>query len=164
MKKNIWIFSLLSLIVTTLDAMSPELNTKAIIFDCDGTLIDTEEVQYLAWNHVFLQQGYELSREEYGLIVNKHSLAGHPTGKYIIAQLGSELVGRDCAQILLKDFEAYTDELRVIKGFPAIEATVNFLHQLMREKEKLGLKLGLASGGQKDQILIHLRHLGVRLF
>ena len=144
----------------SLNATTSQLNTKAIIFDCDGTLVDSDAIQYLAWDYAFQQQGYHLSREEYWHLMRKHSLAGLPSAYLIIAELGSEIVGRDCAQTLLKDFEVYFDELRV-KGFPAIEATVNFLHQLANEKIKLGLKLGLASGARKHQILDHLRHLGI---
>lgn len=145
-----------------LDAKIPgeSSSIKAIIFDCDGTLIDTEEAQYIAWTYAFDKQGYELGRKEYYCLINENSLSGLPSANNIIAQLGAEMIGRSCSVELLNDMNMYCEELR-IKGFPAIEPTVNFLHQLAKEKHTLGIKLGLASGAAKHQILINLRHLKI---
>ncbi len=156
------IFFILTLATSghALDKATQHSNVKAIIFDCDGTLIDTEEVVYEAWRYAFQRQGYELAKEEYQLLMNEHLLAGLPTAGAVFAELGAELIGYNCAGELLSDMSVYCDISRA-KGFPPIESTLNFLHQLAKEKEVLGLKIGLASGSRKHQILCHLRHLEI---
>ena len=38
---------------------------KAIIFDLDGTLVDSEPLQYQAFNEAFSRYGHPVSLEEY---------------------------------------------------------------------------------------------------
>ncbi len=38
---------------------------KAVIFDCDGTLVDSEDVQFLSWQYAFENQGYDLDKQTY---------------------------------------------------------------------------------------------------
>jgi phosphoglycolate phosphatase-like HAD superfamily hydrolase len=90
---------------------------KAVIFDCDGTLIDTEQAQYVAWAYAFRKQGYELNKKEYSFLINKNSLSGLPSANKIIAELGAEIIGLDCSIELLNDMNMYCEELRA-KGFP----------------------------------------------
>lgn len=130
---------------------------KAVIFDCDGTLVDTEKVLCEAWKHAFSKQGYQLSDEEYWKVVNEHSLAGLPRGDRIIASWGCRLLNRECADELIDDTRAYMKSHKI----PAIEPTVAFLRTLADAKEELGIKIGLASGGRKHTILFYLRELGI---
>ena len=42
---------------------------EAVIFDCDGTLVDSEPLARLAWERTLAPHGYAISDEEYpGLI------------------------------------------------------------------------------------------------
>lgn len=136
---------------------------KAVIFDCDGTLIETEEIIFKAWHHAFQKQGYELTKQEYLFLIKKHALAGLPAAHTTFAKIGADLIGHDCAQELYNAMSSLCNDLRS-SGYPPIEATVEFLHRLAKEKEKLGIKLGLASGGKKHLILIHLRNLGIEKY
>lgn len=133
---------------------------KAILFDCDGTLVDTEEVVFLAWVHAFDKQGYQLSREEYLELMKLHAIAGHPNSISQFAKIGAMMLAHDCEHALLKDMHKYCDRLHEA-GFPPIEPTVNLLHRLGQQKQSLGLKLGLASGNIKKNINRHLKSINV---
>ena len=37
---------------------------KAVLFDCDGTLVNSEYAYYLGWRHAFLGLGRDLSLED----------------------------------------------------------------------------------------------------
>ena len=38
---------------------------EAVIFDCDGTLVDSEPLARLAWERTLAPHGYAISDEEY---------------------------------------------------------------------------------------------------
>jgi beta-phosphoglucomutase len=41
------------------------LEVRALLFDLDGTLVDTHEANYLAYRDAFRRSGYELTREDF---------------------------------------------------------------------------------------------------
>lgn len=124
---------------------------KAIIFDCDGTLVDSEEAHLAAWRRVLQNRGHDLTLER----------ASFYTGKpgSVIAQLIAEETG-DAADAILMEKRGHYRKLQE-KGLPPIEATVGFVKRLAEEKERRHLKLGVASAAMKSEILSHLRHLGI---
>lgn len=134
---------------------------KAIIFDCDGTLIDNGIGYFLNWQHALRCQGYELNADEFWDFMNKNRLVGAPGADEIIAKYCCELIGRECADEILREKKAFSAKLHQTYEFPAIEPTVNFLHALGQAKENLDLKLGLASANKKDKILRVLKRLNV---
>lgn len=132
------------------------INIKAVIFDCDGTLVDSESTHYLGWQHALQKQGSDLTPDEYCFFVGKSAQT--------IAVLLAQRIGTDCSVELLRDKQAFCRTLQDA-GLPPIEATVDFVRRLADEKSKSGLKLGVASAGKKEGILMHLRHLEIdRLF
>lgn len=134
---------------------------EAVIFDCDGTLIDNGIGYFLDWQHALKCQGYELKSDEFWDFMNKNGLVGVPGADEIIVKYCCTLVGRECANEILKDKKAFSKELHQTYEFPAIEPTVNFLRALGKEKENLGIKLGLASANSKENILRVLKRLKV---
>lgn len=84
---------------------------KAIIFDCDGVLVDSEHSHYLAWKHSLNNQGYDLSVKEYC------SFAGNPTDA-ILKHLAQNA---ECDQLeeILKDKRAYYEALQS-EGLPQL--------------------------------------------
>jgi HAD superfamily hydrolase (TIGR01509 family) len=121
---------------------------KAIIFDCDGTLVDSEPTHHLSYRHVLKKWGADLTSEEYLLFV------GNPVELNV--KILAEKMGADCAEEILDAKRAKYRELHQ-KGHPPIQATIEFLHRLASEKERLGLKVGLASASPKDEILLNLQ-------
>lgn len=125
---------------------------KAIIFDCDGTLVDSEHSYFLALTKSFQLRGATLDSHEYS------SYVGSPKGmdpNFIIQK-----IGYDCTEELLQETLARYIELQAA-GLPPIKPTVDFLHALVGEREKHGFKLGLASASPKNDILINLKNLNI---
>lgn len=125
---------------------------KAIIFDCDGTLVDSEEAHLAAWRRTLQNRGHDLTLEQCLFYTGKSAS--------IIAQLIAESIGRDCPEKILAEKRDYCRELHE-QGLPPIEATVDFLKRIASEKERFGLKLGVASAAVKSEILSNLRHLRI---
>jgi len=124
---------------------------KAIIFDCDGTLVDSEEAHHSAWEKTLQNRGHDLTLDQRILFTGKTAP--------VIAKLISESHGFDPDEILAEK-RAHYRELHQ-RGLPPIEGTVDFAKRLAKEKERLGLKLGIASAGIKSDILSYLHHLGI---
>ena len=48
---------------------------KALIFDFDGLILDTETPEYLAWQEIYHEYGYELPQDEWGKIIGGYGLS-----------------------------------------------------------------------------------------
>jgi len=125
---------------------------KAVIFDCDGTLVDSEHAHFISWQSALQNFGGELSLEEY------YGYIGKPAP--IIAEILASKISKDCAQEILKGKKTHYSAL-IRKGHPPIQHTIDFLHRLANEKDRLELKLGLASAASKEGILLNLKTHGI---
>lgn len=123
-----------------------------IIFDCDGTLIDSESAHFLSWQKAVHKRGSLFTKEEY------FPLAGN-TSAYISNKL-HEKTKSDSPEALKNDKKDYYLELHH-QGISPIERTVSLVRKLSQKKEELGIKLAVASAASKDEILINLRRLGL---
>lgn len=127
-------------------------NIKAVIFDCDGVLIDSEYSHYLSWQKAIQKYGHDLTLDEYYFYVGK---SGDENAK-----LFAEKIGIDCADELLKDKRAHYHGFQA-KGIPPIQSTIDLVHLLAKEKNKRGFSLGVASAAKKEEILLNLRQHGI---
>lgn len=123
-----------------------------IIFDCDGTLIDSEYFHLQSWNEAVSKRGYKLSENEY------LSLSGQSSA--YISQKLHERVPISSPESIAHDKHQSFYEMQM-KGMPPIERTVRFLKQLIQQKSELGIKLAVASAAAKKEILRNLDFLGV---
>lgn len=122
---------------------------KAVIFDCDGTLVDSEHAHYLGWQHAMRKHGVELPLEDLPLYVGKST--------ELNGQLLAKRVGKDCAHELITEKSAYYRNLQ-LAGLPPITATIEFVHELVKAKN---VKLAVASAAKKEEILVNLRAVGI---
>lgn len=125
---------------------------KAILFDCDGTLVDSEYAHYLGFQLALQEMGHQLIFDDF------HEYVG--ISDLIVASVLADRIGQDCSKLLFEKKNSNYSKL-CRSGLPPIEHTVNFLKSLADEKEKLGIKLGVCSAARKIDILTHLQHLGV---
>lgn len=125
---------------------------KAIIFDCDGTLVDSEMTHFMGWNHALKKHGFDFSVEEY------YQCVGTPIDK--TASALARRFGKDCAEELRKDKHAYF-QAHIQHGVDPIHETLEFLHRLVREQKRHKYKLAIASGASLEEIILYLRHLKI---
>lgn len=129
---------------------------RGIIFDCDGTLVDSEETHYLAWRNVLQELGHLLEEQFY---------IDHFCGVGDIEaaeRVGALLGWNDLDELIRRKNNAFDVYRRA--GIRPIPETVAFALRLFKEKEKRGLKFGLASGARKEEILHHLTGIGINSF
>jgi beta-phosphoglucomutase len=133
--------------------LTPHANDiKAIIFDCDGVLVDTEYLKFLAWKKALASVDRGLSVEEY------QKVAGHSSKK--IHEILQEMKNLDIPEEVIHLRRVIYQELQV-QGVPPMHETIEFARYLSQNKSILGIKLGLASSASKNEILLNLKHIGL---
>ncbi len=128
---------------------------KAVLFDCDGTLVDSEYTHYLSWQYALQRLGGDLSLEEYYSYVGKSSA--------VIAEQIAEKLACGSAEAILKEKRESYQTLHC-SGLPSIAPTVEFLMSLLQEKERLGLKVGVCSAAKKNEVSSHVQRLGIERY
>ncbi len=131
---------------------SPLLPIKAIIFDCDGTLIDNEGSYFFAWQKVVLDRNHFFSIDDY---IQCMGSANPLTAQRLAAKMNAP-----SAEALLAECRA-NYRAHAKNGLKPIQHTVDFVLKLAAAKDRLGIKLAVASAGNKEEILRSLRQIGI---
>lgn len=125
----------------------------AVIFDCDGTLVASEEAHMEAWQITLQNRGLAFTDERRRICVGQSDMD--------TARLLAAGIRPGCADEILA--EKRTHYLGLSRGgLPAIDGAVDFVWRLAKERERLGLKMGVASAALKVEIESHLANLGIR--
>lgn len=121
-----------------------------IVFDCDGTLVNTEGFHFLSWQQAFAKEGILITEEQY------YPFSGH-SGVYVVQKIcqGADI---DLATRIYADKKKIYKEL-CKQDIDPIERTIVFIRELVERKQELGLKLAVASAAPKKEILNHLKNL-----
>ena len=121
---------------------------KALIFDFDGIIIDSESPELLAWQEVFAAHGRELDLDVWA------DLVGRPRNHFDLYNYFQEQIdpAADLAQ-LRKERRArviaLTEQQPVLPG----------VHDYLRGARDLGLKIGMASSSSSTHVHGHLQRL-----
>ena len=123
---------------------------RALVFDFDGLIIDTEVPVYRAWAEVYERYGLELSAEFWSTII------GHGDDRFdpmadLERRLGRAL-DRDAVQSeRIVRRQEMTARLEVLPG----------VHEWRRDAAALGVRLGVASSSSRQWVVGHLERLGL---
>ncbi len=123
---------------------------KAIVFDFDGTILDTESAEYETWQEVYGRYGQELPLKEWSLIVGS---AGHTFD--LLAYL-EQCVGRPLPRDEIRAERRRRDDL-IVNAMPAREGVLD----LVQEAKARGIGLAIASSSPRAWVVRHLTRLGL---
>ena len=124
---------------------------KAIIFDCDGTLVDSEKSHLSAWQKVASNYANKFTQDDYIQFVGGSDST--------LSQILAKRIGHDFPNDLLIQKRDYFLEY-LHGGLPPIIDTVKFVKELFNNRESHGLKLAVASAALKHEVLANLKTLG----
>lgn len=125
---------------------------KAIIFDCDGTLIDNIPSFQYAWQKILVSRNHYYSLDDHFMCV------GHASPD-IVKAFAARLNISSTDDLLLECKKHYHEHLKTC--LKPIQHTVDFALNLVKEKERLGIKLAVASAGKKKEIMESLAFVGL---
>jgi len=121
---------------------------KALIFDFDGIIIDSESPELLAWQEVFAAYGRELDLQVWA------DLVGRPRNHFDLYSYFREQIDPAADIAALRKGRrarviALTEQQPVLPG----------VHDYLRGARDLGLKIGVASSSSASHVRGHLQRL-----
>jgi HAD superfamily hydrolase (TIGR01509 family) len=124
---------------------------KALIFDFDGLILDTETPEYEAWRDIYLEHGQNLTLETWGQIVGGMAATDFRPLPYL-----QTLTGRDLSAFDLpaRASERSMAHIITLSPLPGVLTTLD-------EARRLGLKLAVASSSPHRWVDGHLLRLGL---
>lgn len=122
--------------------------TKALIFDCDGTLTNSMPVHYHAWRLVLDPLGIEFTEEHF------YGLAGVPGRRVLEHVAGDKFHHLEVESILQQREELFFDRVHEVQP---ITAVVEIVHQ-----QHLNSPMAVASGSVRESVHRQLDALGIR--
>jgi beta-phosphoglucomutase len=124
---------------------------KGVLFDMDGTLVDTENLHLQAWNAVLKPYGATLSKEE--CIRRFTGRAGTLIEEDLLKEHGIELTPLS----LLEKKEALILEWMKTKELPLMPFAIECVDYFVNK----GFKVGVVSGGGRDETDVKIKRTGL---
>ena len=122
---------------------------RAIVFDFDGLILDTEEPIYRSWLEVYRAHGEDLPFERWVQIVGSTTTGFHPQ-HHLEERLGRPLT----KEVLDRRLDRRTEMILARDPLPGVVDRLD-------EARGMGLRIGLASSSTQEWVRGHLARLGI---
>src|SRR5690242_6104964 len=131
--------------------MASNQNTpRAVLWDVDGTMVDSLEYHWLSWREAVAKEGYALAREQF------LSTFGRRNDEILRTYFGDDITPERVARISLDKEEQYREMVRS-RGIEALPGVRRLLRQLKAE----GWRQAVASSAPPLNLGVILAALGV---
>jgi HAD superfamily hydrolase (TIGR01509 family) len=124
---------------------------KALIFDFDGLILDTETPEFTVWQNIYREQGYEFPVERWASIVGGAGHSDFDAAEHLALLLEGRL---DSAS--LRDRNSL-ESGALIESQGPLPGVMDYL----REAQRQGLNLAIASSSDRAWVHRHAGRLGI---
>lgn len=123
---------------------------KAVIFDMDGVIFDTERVYLEIWTKIFKKYGYNMSKDVYISVMGR--------GRKNVIKTFLEVYGENLPIEKMYDEKDKELKERIQKGQVAIKKGVQEILEFLKER---GYKVALATSAKRDRAIIQFRNTDI---
>jgi HAD superfamily hydrolase (TIGR01509 family) len=123
---------------------------KGLIFDCDGTLVDSMPLHMKAWEHAITQAGGEWN---YDFIFSKKGMQGKDILASYNKSFGVDLDLEHTARVKQEYFHKHCAKMK------PIDAVVNIVRRYASR-----IPMAIASGGSRENVLLSLELIGIKQY
>jgi beta-phosphoglucomutase-like phosphatase (HAD superfamily) len=123
---------------------------RALIFDFDGLILETEEPVYQSWQEIFQEFGCTFTFDLFGAYIGTTDGAFNPLAE-LESQLEEPLQYREIRQ------RQQTREMELVLKRSVLPGVLDYLESA----KAMGLKIGLASSSECAWVTGHLSRLGL---
>jgi HAD superfamily hydrolase (TIGR01509 family) len=127
------------------------VRVKALIFDFDGLILDTETPEYHVWQSIYREHGFELPDDEWGKIIGGAGLSNFDAAKHLSLLSQGRLDSVSLRDRHRSESHALNLAQTVLPG------VMDYLH----EAKRFGLKLAIASSSPHSWVDTHAKRLGI---
>ena len=127
------------------------LRIKALIFDFDGLILDTETPEYQVWQAIYRENGYELPHHEWEKIIGGAGLSNFDAAEHL-----SLLSQGQLDSVSLRD-RFHSESHVLIHSQSILPGVLDYIH----EAKGSGLKLAIASSSAHSWVDTHAQRLGI---
>lgn len=124
---------------------------KAVLFDFDGLILDTETPEVLTWQEIFAQVGLDFDLEAYLQIVGSFASQAYQPRELLRAHLGDEQRLATLLEHYRANTRALIDAQPVLPGAP----------QVIVSAKRMGLLVAIGSSSPRAWVHGHLQRLGL---
>jgi HAD superfamily hydrolase (TIGR01509 family) len=120
---------------------------KALLFDFDGTLVDTERPSFRTWQEIYEEHGHELALERW--VERVGTIGGFDPLEHLASLVHREIDRETIAQRRIRRRDALIEVELLRAGVP------DYLEQARRRR----LKVGIVTSGPTEWVARHLERL-----
>ena len=124
---------------------------KALIFDFDGLILDTETPEVLVWQSIYKEHGFELPVDEWEKTIGGYGISNFDAAEHL-SFLSS---GRLDSVSLRARYRKEADE--IIHASPVLPGVVNLIEQA----REAGSKVAIGSSSSHSWVDTHVHRLGI---
>jgi HAD superfamily hydrolase (TIGR01509 family) len=127
------------------------LRIKALIFDFDGLILDTETPEYQVWQTIYRENGFELPHDEWGKIIGGAGLSNFDAAEHLSILSQGQLDSVSLRDRFRSESHALIHSQAILPG----------VKDYIYEAKRLGLKLAIASSSAHSWVDTHAKRLGI---
>ena len=124
---------------------------KALIFDFDGLILDTETPDYITWKNIFSEAGFELPISEWGSIIGGCGISSFDPAEHL-SRLSQGRLDSDSLRLRQRS-ECHS----AIAGESVLPGVLEMIHAA----KEANLKLAIASSSPHSWVDTHAKRLGI---